>query len=145
MRKPLGAGITAVVPMTWIVGISDGVVEVHSPTLSTVVHISIFRRTVTSDPRAGEARKMVESFPIWAARGTTHGAIVETPGTQEVTAFGSCIDENGATWDIGAKVGRVRALIFSFTSSTPTAVERSYARKLFESVDGLNAFSFFSK
>lgn len=146
MRCHLGHGLTGELPAGWDIRNDEDFVELELPDGLGAVHISILRRPVPRlsgllrrgprPPKPGEAEKLMGIFPPWR-EARERGPVESTSTASELRAHGQCVDTKGTHWDIGVRVGRTRALVFSFTPENPDGPERELARQLFTSIDGL--------
>ena len=134
MKRALGHGLSAELPDAWAVRETEDLIEAEPPSREGAVHITVLRRTLDQEPDEGEATALIEHFPTWRDAAIRGDIATVANGT----AFGTCIAADGAHWDVGAKVARERALVFSYNAGSSLATEREEAATLFLSLDGLD-------
>ncbi len=135
MKRDLGHGLSAELPETWVVREAGDLIEAEPPSRGGAVHISVLRRTLEREPDDGEARTLIEHFPVWRDAVARGKIVIAARGA----AFGTCIAADGAHWDVGAQVARRRALVFTYNAGSSLGPEREEARRLFLSLDGLGS------
>jgi hypothetical protein len=136
MRREIGHALTAEVPEGWLVGESEGLIELEPPSGDGAIHISVVRKTEPGPPTEMEARALLEYFPVWASASWTSEIIVD-PTVREVSATGECVDGEGRTWDVASRVTESRGLVFSFNTDAPEGGQRQQARRILETIQGL--------
>jgi hypothetical protein len=136
VARDLGFGLAGEVPNDWSVREVDDVLELLPRSDRGAAHISVYRRDVEGPPEAGEAAWFVEPRPGWE---TTETA-TEEPDGAELVAFASYVDSaTGRRWDVGTRVGSIRAVVFTYNDDGSVDPIRETARQIFWSIRNIDA------
>ena len=57
----------------------------------------------------------------------------------DVVALADAVGPEGHFWDVGVVHGRRRAAVFTFNSGVARSPEREEARRIFDSIEGLDS------